>query len=268
MKSNHWTLDRDAIIGLLGKDKVIGREIIVMEEVGSTNDEAKRLGDEGGEEGLVVFAEMQTSGRGRGGSEWVSCAGEGLMFSVLLRPSGSAASWLWLSHAAGVAVCRGIRAACGVEVLLKWPNDVYSADGKKVCGILVENQGDYVVVGMGINVLAKRFGGELADTAGSVAMLGGRGASREEVAGRVLNAFDALYRVGQRDRGPVIAEAEALSGLMGREIEFRRGIEGRERGRFLGLGRGGEMRVRLGDGTETMVVQADEVRVCGSLGGG
>jgi BirA family biotin operon repressor/biotin-[acetyl-CoA-carboxylase] ligase len=212
-----------------------------------------------------VFAEEQEAGRGRSGARWMSEAGKGLLFSVLLRPKGPVGGWLWLSHAVGVAVCRGIEAACGVAVYLKWPNDVYSADHRKLCGILVESrsggrEAGYVVAGVGINVLGERFSEDLGDTAGSVAMLGGREVSREDLAARVLTEMERVYRKGQVERKAVIEEAEALSLLVGREIEFRQGAEVM-RGRFLGLGVGGEMRVEMGGHEEIHVIQADEVRL-------
>ncbi|MEM7147780.1 MAG: hypothetical protein AAF591_21935 [Verrucomicrobiota bacterium] len=72
-------LDRTAIMRMLEPEAVIGRDLVMMGEVGSTNDEVKRFGEEGVEEGVVVFEEAQTAGRGRGAAKWVSRAGEGLM---------------------------------------------------------------------------------------------------------------------------------------------------------------------------------------------
>ena len=64
----------------------IGREIIVLEETTSTNDVVWQMAKDGAPEGIVVFAEQQSAGRGQRGNTWESAAGKGLWFSVLLRP--------------------------------------------------------------------------------------------------------------------------------------------------------------------------------------
>src|ERR1700722_15533316 len=91
-------------------------------------------------------------GRGRRGRTWVSRPGGALTFSVLLRPvSVPSASRGWLPLLTGVALIRALRAATGIEAVLKWPNDVL-ADEAKLAGILAEQAGDAVVVGVGVNV--------------------------------------------------------------------------------------------------------------------
>lgn len=125
-------------------------------ETSSTNaDVAERF--RGGEsEGLVLVAEQQTQGRGRLGREWVTSPGSSLLVSFLLVPEGLPAErWPWLPLLAGVATADAVRRVTGVEVDLKWPNDVLAGD-KKLAGILVERvqRGNTAaaVVGIGINV--------------------------------------------------------------------------------------------------------------------
>ena len=79
-------LHADDLLSRLGKTKVIGRDIRVFEETTSTNDVIEKLARDGVKEGVVVFAESQTRGRGRLGRKWMSPAQTGLWFSVLLRP--------------------------------------------------------------------------------------------------------------------------------------------------------------------------------------
>lgn len=122
---------------------------------GSTNDDAKALAREGAAEGTVVLAAEQTGGRGRLGRQWRSPVG-GVYLSAVLRPRLAPAEALPLPLVVGVGVARGL-AALGVGVRLKWPNDVYCADGRKLAGILVEMSAeseavDWVVVGCGVNV--------------------------------------------------------------------------------------------------------------------
>ncbi len=130
-------------------------------ETSSTNaDVAQRF--RGGEaEGLVLVAEHQTAGRGRLGREWVAPPGSSLIVSFLLVPNGVAPErWPWLPLLTGLAAAEAVRRVTGVEVGLKWPNDVL-VEERKLAGILLErvevstgstNQGRAgAVLGIGIN---------------------------------------------------------------------------------------------------------------------
>src|SRR5437763_10038945 len=120
---------------------VIGREIIVLAQTGSTNDAISRVASTDGLpsilEGLVVFAEHQTDGRGQRGNRWESTAGKGLWFSILLRPeiplSNSGRLTIWAIE----AISDVIRTEFGLEPAIKFPNDV-QLDEHKVAGVLVE----------------------------------------------------------------------------------------------------------------------------------
>src|SRR5205807_2805575 len=104
----------DDLISLLGKTKLIGRDIRVFRETTSTNDVVERLARDGVKEGVVVFAESQTKGRGRLGRKWMSPARRGLWFSILLRPQLRPASVTQLTIAAATALFRAIRNQTGV----------------------------------------------------------------------------------------------------------------------------------------------------------
>jgi BirA family transcriptional regulator, biotin operon repressor / biotin---[acetyl-CoA-carboxylase] ligase len=138
-------------------------DVTVVAQTGSTNEDLIAAARAGAPEGAVLVAERQTRGRGRLGRQWQSEPGAALLFSVLLRPAAvPPASRGWLPLLAGVAVAAGIRAQTGLEVSLKWPNDVLagiradreagSAAAGKLAGILAEQAGDAVVVGTGLNV--------------------------------------------------------------------------------------------------------------------
>src|SRR5206468_6710043 len=88
---------------------VIGREIIVLEQTGSTNDAILQIANANSKEGLVVFAEHQTAGRGQRGNRWESAAGKGLWFSILLRPGLDLASSPQLTAWAAEAVSSAIQ---------------------------------------------------------------------------------------------------------------------------------------------------------------
>ncbi len=125
-------------------------------ETSSTNADVGARFRSGEVEGLVLVADQQTRGRGRLDREWVTSPGSSLLVSFLLVPEGVPAErWPWLPLLTGVATADAVRRVTGVEVDLKWPNDVL-AGGQKVAGILVERvesgERAAAVVGIGINV--------------------------------------------------------------------------------------------------------------------
>jgi BirA family biotin operon repressor/biotin-[acetyl-CoA-carboxylase] ligase len=137
-----------------------GQSVVFLSSIGSTNDVAQTLAERGAPGGAVVVALAQTAGRGRQGREWFSPPGAGLYLSVVIR---SASIVPMLTLAGGVAVADGIRAATGLPVLIKWPNDIVVRDDRapgrrrKLAGILAEaSTGEagvqHVVLGIGINV--------------------------------------------------------------------------------------------------------------------
>src|SRR6267154_5423791 len=130
-------LHADDLISRLGKTKVIGRDIRVFHETTSTNDVIEKLARDGVREGVVVFAESQTNGRGRLGRKWISPAKKGLWFSVLLRPDLRPHETTHLTVASATALRRAIETQTGLEPEIKWPNDILIG-GKKVAGILTE----------------------------------------------------------------------------------------------------------------------------------
>jgi BirA family biotin operon repressor/biotin-[acetyl-CoA-carboxylase] ligase len=124
----------------------------VKEVTGSTNVDVGEAARRGEAEGLVVFAEEQTQGRGRLGRTWVSPRGKGLWLSMLLRPRVPMAGWGLIPLLTGVALAEAVRGQTGLEVGLKWPNDLL-IDERKCAGILAEVASPgAVVVGVGLNV--------------------------------------------------------------------------------------------------------------------
>ena len=133
--------------------------LIAYETVGSTSDEAKRLAREGAAEGLIVWAKVQTAGRGRRGRTWVSPPGN-LHMSLVLRPRCRPATAAQLGFVAALAVADAIGdLALAVALQCKWPNDLL-ANGKKLAGILLETEmvagdnPDFVVLGIGVNLMS------------------------------------------------------------------------------------------------------------------
>src|SRR6202011_4875059 len=131
----------------------IGRDVLVFRETSSTNDRARQAGVAGAAEGLVVFAESQTNGRGTHGREWLSAAGSGLWFSILLRSRISPNRWPMLVQMAAVACSDAVERWVMQPVRIKPPNDLILGGGK-LAGFLLEtsNSWDFQVLGIGLNV--------------------------------------------------------------------------------------------------------------------
>src|SRR6516164_3707961 len=179
---------------------IIGREIIVLEQTSSTNDAIARVVSADGlpsiSDGLVLFAEHQTNGRGQRGNRWESAAGKGLR--------------IWAIE----AISDVIRTTFDVEPAIKLPNDV-QLNGRKVSGVLVEMRAQdkalhLAVVGIGINVNQSRddFPAELQDRAISLAMALGRQVDRQNFALALLRKLDVTYRQKFLDRAAVAEGAD------------------------------------------------------------
>ena len=202
----------------------------VLAETGSTNDDLLAAARAGAAEGAVLAAEHQTRGRGRQGRQWVSRASSALIFSVLLRPAAvPPADRGWLPLLTGVAVARALRQQAGVDAALKWPNDVL-ADGAKLAGILAEQAGEAIVMGVGLNVAATRDElpppGPGALPATSLALLGRRPDRlvREALLIGILAELEDWYRrwtrpsPGDTEASGLRAEYLRLSATVGREV--------------------------------------------------
>jgi BirA family biotin operon repressor/biotin-[acetyl-CoA-carboxylase] ligase len=202
------------------------REIRVVEETGSTNADLAALAQQGADEGLVLVAEAQTSGRGRLDRTWTAPPRSGLTFSVLLRPGVPAARLAWLPLLAGLAVVRALRGFTELEgvprgrmadAALKWPNDVLIGD-RKLAGILAERAGDAVVVGIGLNV-GLRASELPVPTATSLAIEGAP-ADRDPVLRAILRSLAAVYDEFKREGGEqALREAyEQVCATVGRQV--------------------------------------------------
>jgi BirA family biotin operon repressor/biotin-[acetyl-CoA-carboxylase] ligase len=179
----------------------IGRCVLVFEEVSSTNDIVWDYLSRPDADGLCVFAEMQTEGRGRRGRIWHSAPGQALLFSILLRCDRFSPDLLGLASA--VAVAETLTALSIPSVQIKWPNDIL-IDGRKVCGILCESKTVqdqlWFVVGIGLNVYQdRRFfeQNQLADSAVSLALEASGPIERNSLAASLLNALDHWFSVSR-----------------------------------------------------------------------
>ena len=211
----HADILREALLGGLW------RSVEVVATTGSTNAD---LLARGGREGQVLVAEEQTAGRGRMGRSWVSQPGASLTFSVLLRPvSVPAARRGWLPLLTGVAVATAVRAVASVAAMLKWPNDVLVGD-RKLAGILAEQSGDAVVVGIGLNVATARDALPTSPAGQRATSLLAEGAhvSREPLLTEMLRHLEHRYVAFREDPDParngLLAEYRTLCGTLGHTV--------------------------------------------------
>jgi len=236
--------------------RLIGRSLRVYEEVTSTNDLAIQEGRNGAPEGLVIFAEAQMKGRGRLGRAWQTDGGKSLAFSILLRPTWTQVSRI--SLVAAVAVTEALQPLTTFPVGIKWPNDIYLG-GRKIAGILCEAGSDFIVIGIGINVLQQEhdFDQTLSRRAGSIAMFSHPSVDRTHLAAAVLNRFDKIYADLPEAFDHVIDACERRSVLLGKHVRIAFG-QGDVAGVVTGLDRSGALKVR-DDSENEMVIHAGEV---------
>jgi BirA family transcriptional regulator, biotin operon repressor / biotin---[acetyl-CoA-carboxylase] ligase len=179
---------------------VIGHEIIVLDQTGSTNDAILQIATPDSKEGLVLFAEHQTAGRGQRGNRWESAAEKGLWFSVLLRPVIELKRSPLLTAWAAQTISETIENEFSLKTTIKLPNDV-QIERRKVAGVLVEMRAHEkarhsAIVGIGINVnqALEDFPKELHSRAISLALALGRQVDRQTFAIALLGNLDRTYR--------------------------------------------------------------------------
>jgi len=214
-------LDVDVIEGSISP-KIAGRQVLVYKSTSSTNDVAWEYGRNSDNDGLAVFAESQSSGRGRLGNKWLSTTGESILCSVLLIDFDCAAELM--ATVSAVAVAEAVTKACKLDARIKWPNDVM-INGKKVAGILLESRpgkeaSDYVI-GVGINVhQPKEFfdNTELLMPATSLDIATGSFNDRNRLAGELLRSFDRWLATAKSSPQKIVDRWSTLSTQLGRLV--------------------------------------------------
>jgi BirA family biotin operon repressor/biotin-[acetyl-CoA-carboxylase] ligase len=256
-------LHADDLLARLGKTKVIGRDIRVFEETTSTNDVIEKLARDGVKEGVVVFAESQTKGRGRLGRKWMSPTHKGLWFSVLLRPKLSPQETTQLTVASATALRRAIKNVTGLLAEIKWPNDLLIG-GKKVVGILTEMSAEvdrvrHVILGIGVdaNQDAAEFPVELRKIATSLKIEAGEEISRAELAVEILRELDLEYaRICAGKFSAVVDEWESGCATIGKNVSVQMGAR-QIRGSAEALDDDGALLVRTEHGHLERIIGGD-----------
>ena len=203
---------------------LVGKKIICYDAVDSTNLVLKQLAHEGAEDGTVVVADSQGTGRGRMERHFFSPPGKGIWVSILLRPTFLPQDAPKCTLMTAVAVARAME-RFGLRAAIKWPNDIIH-EGRKLVGILTEmsaemDRVDYVVIGIGINVNIARedFPEELRDTATSLMQMKGTPLPRVAFLQELLRAVDVLYQEVQREGfAPVLAAWRKYAVTLGQTV--------------------------------------------------
>ena len=246
------------------KTKRIGKKILVYNSTSSTNDIAAEYAKDKNNDGLVVFAEEQTAGRGRTGNKWFSRRSDSILCSIALINSTLKAEMLSLTCA--VAAAEAIGRPANSEAKIKWPNDILLA-GKKVAGILLESKpsgtGNIYIIGIGINCHQTKdsFPPELQSTATSIDIETRTVRDRISLARRLLISIDHWLEAAQNNPGNVTDRWSELSVQLGHRIKLLyngRKFTGNcigidpERGLVLQLDTGG---VRMFDAAQTTILK-------------
>lgn len=239
-----------------------GRPLYVHERVGSTNDEAAVLAEQGAPEGATVIAAVQTGGRGRRGRVWQSPAG-GLWFSVVLRPTLPVGLWPLVGFAGAVGAAVGIEEVTQVPTRVKWPNDVMAGE-RKLGGVLVEARGPAAIAGIGINanVPVEALAPEVQSTATSLLALLGCPADVAALARALLLEFERHYDLLCADTDALLARWRGRDVTRGRLVH----ISGAQEldGLAEDVDQTGALLLKTADGVQRVIAGDVSLRVAGA----
>ena len=242
------------------KTSLIGKEIIVLESVGSTNDyikeNAQKLMD-----GTVVTAREQTNGKGRLGRVWKNKKDDDISFSFILRPELSPMEVSAITPLCGLAVAKGLNEYFDFDAKIKWPNDIIVGN-KKICGMLTEmscefDRLEYLVVGIGVNVMSKAFPEEIAHKATSCVLQSDKEINKNQLLAVILKQIEDILLGGNyRFNKENLEEYKAYCATLGRKVTFTRRGEIVE-GVATDINNDGELVVTLPDNTTETVFSGE-----------
>jgi BirA family biotin operon repressor/biotin-[acetyl-CoA-carboxylase] ligase len=245
------------------KAQIIGKRIHVFDQLESTNSEAYRIAEEGGEEGEVVVADRQLRGKGRLGRSWHSPPGVNLYVSMILRPPIEVRKAPLLALMAAVAAVKAVKCVSGIQPRIKWPNDLL-VNGRKLGGLLSEmkdraGQVDFVILGIGINVnmTSGTIPEEMRFIATSLREELGYEISRVELLHALLRAVEGEYGVFLTGKTEgILHQWKTFSQMVGTLVEVR-SFDEVIRGRVKGIDSDGSLLLLAADGSERSIVAGD-----------
>ncbi|MDX1386892.1 MAG: biotin--[acetyl-CoA-carboxylase] ligase [bacterium] len=243
------------------------KQAVFFAEIGSTNDQALDLGRSGGEGPALIVAGSQSAGRGRQGRHWESPPGQGLYFSLLLKPELSPKEATMLTLAGGLAIQESLHSLGAEKALLKWPNDIF-IQGKKVGGVLSEMDSrsesvDFVVLGVGINVTQSQgdFPEEIKDIAGSLASTTGKTWDPSDLLPPLVTAIlEEANKLEQEGSVQLLNRWEEESDFIGKKVKAQM-ASGSATGTVAGLSPEGYLRLKLDEGKEVTLISEETTLV-------
>lgn len=207
--------------------KLIGKEILFFEKIDSTNNYLKNHNIE--TNGLVVVADNQTQGRGRGNRKWFSEPGKNLTFSILLIPEALDKNFFILPILTASTLAITIDNFCNVKTQTKWPNDLI-LNNKKLGGILIEtaftNNLKRIIIGIGLNVNQRFFPEEIHETATSLLLETEKEYDKDLLLSGLLNSIDQMYlRLLENDYLYYLEDWKKRCNHFGKKVTFERGTK-------------------------------------------
>ncbi|EGO62668.1 biotin--[acetyl-CoA-carboxylase] ligase [Acetonema longum] len=251
------------------KTALLGREIVYIASIDSTNNETKKLAAAGCVEGTILLTEEQHGGRGRLSRGWFSPFGKGIWLSVVLRPRFLPQEAPKCTLMTAVAVVKAIRKVTGIPCGIKWPNDILY-QGKKLVGILTEMNAEmdainHVVIGIGINVniASEELPPDLAALATSLQIETGQPVSRRELLTVVLYELEQAYAlVNTQGFDPILEQWRQLSVTLGQKVDVI-GLNNRFSGVAVDIDRDGALLVDTPAGQERVIAGDVSIRPAG-----
>ena len=247
-----------------------GRNLYYFSEIDSTNTYAKQLGKQSEPHGTIVVAQSQSAGRGRLGRKWNSPNDGNIYMTILLRPKFSPQKASMLTLVMAYSVAMSIREFVDTSVYIKWPNDIVM-NGKKICGILTEMSAEvddinYVVIGIGVNVMSHEFPDALQDIASSILIESGQNISETAHISSIMRNFEQAYQrfCETEDMSNIYQEYNQMLINRNRQVRILDGENGYE-AYAMGIDKMGQLLIRKQDGSVEAVF-AGEVSVRGLYG--
>ncbi len=256
-KSNNKILDKDFI------ERNICKEVILFDEIDSTNNYLKKLAKDKKQNDVLVIANHQTNGRGRLGRTFISDKTSGIYMSLLIRPNISISDAKKITCLTAVAINKAINELTGLDSKIKWVNDIY-INNKKVCGILTEAQTsieegiiDYIIIGIGINVYKREFDESIKNIATSIEDEGSI-ISRNDLIITIVNNIDNY--INNFSNEIYMKEYQNSSCIINKEVELN--IRGNAfKATVLRINDDGELVVRTFDNKELVVYSGEITRL-------
>lgn len=207
--------------------RTLGRPLHLFAELASTNATAFTLAGSGAAHGTAILAEAQTAGRGRQGRQWISPSHLNIYCSLILKHPNFSRHVSWIPLVTGLAIAEATRRTCGIEISLKWPNDLLHLE-KKIAGILCESssQGSQVspcIVGFGVNVNCREtdFPEELRSLTTSCHQATRQFHDRNGLIADIFNRLGNWYDCVESEQFEHIRQSyEASCVTLGREVEI------------------------------------------------